>query len=87
MWEVFDFQVKSQGMLLFKQLEDQYGYLSISKLHNKIKRGAFISLVMYILYSSLFAIFQEPLTTTSSMSVRIYGLGAGRKSERKNKVL
>lgn len=40
-------------MLLFKQLEDQYGYLSISKLHNKIKRGAFISLVMYILYSSL----------------------------------
>lgn len=74
-------------MLLFKHLEDKYGYLSISKLHNKIKRGAFIFLVMYILYSSLFAIFREPLTTTSSRSVRIYGLGAGRKSERKNKVL
>ena len=74
-------------MLLFKQLEDQYGYLSISKLHNKIKRGAFIFIVMHILYSSLFAIFQEPLTTTSSRSVRIYGLSASRKSERKKKVL
>lgn len=59
----------------------------VSKLHNKIKRGAFIFLVMYILYSSLFAIFQEPLTSTSSRSVRIYGLGASRKSEWKNKVL
>lgn len=73
-------------MLLFKQLEDQYGF-SISKLHNKIKLSAFIFLVMYILYSSLFAIFQEPLTTTSSRSVRIHGSGAGRKSEWKNKVL
>ena len=61
MWEVFDFQVKSQGMLLFKQLEDQYGYLSISKLHNKIKLSAFIFLVMYILYSSLLRSFKNLL--------------------------
>lgn len=57
-------------MLLFKQLEDQYGYLSISKLHNKIKRGAFIFLVMYILYSSLFASLLSRTSCNNEFEVR-----------------
>ena len=57
-------------MLLFKQLEDQYGYLSISKLHNKIKRGAFIFLVMYILYSSLFASLLSRTSYNNKFEVR-----------------